>query len=118
MKALIRKELRTFFSTLMGYVVVCAFLLLTGLFLWVFPRKHPKKQACEQQKSANDHVPHQGAEKSPEFLSDECLHCEVRIYISNFIPSATFQSTDQATGLLAKRAFVFGQMLPNKADFR
>ncbi|MDB4494130.1 gliding motility-associated ABC transporter permease subunit GldF, partial [Flavobacteriales bacterium] len=37
MKALIRKELRTFFSTLMGYVVVCAFLLLTGLFLWVFP---------------------------------------------------------------------------------
>jgi ABC-2 type transport system permease protein len=37
MKALIRKELRAFFSTLMGYVVVCAFLLLTGLFLWVFP---------------------------------------------------------------------------------
>jgi ABC-2 type transport system permease protein len=37
MKSLIRKELRTFFSTLMGYVVVCAFLLLTGLFLWVFP---------------------------------------------------------------------------------
>lgn len=37
MKALIRKELRAFFSTLMGYVVVCAFLLLTGIFLWVFP---------------------------------------------------------------------------------
>lgn len=37
MKALIRKELQIFFSTLMGYVVVCAFLLLTGVFLWVFP---------------------------------------------------------------------------------
>jgi ABC-2 type transport system permease protein len=37
MKALIRKELRSFFSTLTGYVVVSAYLLLTGLFLWVFP---------------------------------------------------------------------------------
>ncbi len=37
MRALIAKEFRTFFSSLMGYVVVASFLLLMGLFLWVFP---------------------------------------------------------------------------------
>lgn len=37
MFALFLKELRGFFSTLMGYVVVAVFLLLMGLFLWVFP---------------------------------------------------------------------------------
>ncbi len=34
---LISKEFRSFFSSLMGYVVVAAFLLIMGLFLWVFP---------------------------------------------------------------------------------
>ncbi len=37
MIALAIKELRAFFSTLMGYVVVAIFLLLTGLIMWVFP---------------------------------------------------------------------------------
>ena len=37
MFALISKEFRSFFSSLMGYVVVAAFLLIMGLFLWVFP---------------------------------------------------------------------------------
>ena len=37
MKALILKEIRSFFSSLTGYVVISAFLLLMGLFLWVFP---------------------------------------------------------------------------------
>ena len=37
MFALVRKEFRAFFSTLLGYVAVSMFLLLNGLFLWVFP---------------------------------------------------------------------------------
>lgn len=37
MISLFLKELRGFFSTLMGYVVVAVFLLLLGLLLWVFP---------------------------------------------------------------------------------
>ena len=37
MFALVRKEFQAFFSTLLGYVVVSIFLLLNGLFLWVFP---------------------------------------------------------------------------------
>jgi ABC-2 type transport system permease protein len=37
MRALILKEIRGFFSSLIGYVVVLAFLLMVGLFLWVFP---------------------------------------------------------------------------------
>jgi len=37
MRALILKEIRSFFSSLIGYVVVIAFLLMVGLFLWVFP---------------------------------------------------------------------------------
>ncbi|MDG2209053.1 MAG: ABC transporter permease, partial [Flavobacteriales bacterium] len=37
MIALIRKEIRAFFGSFTGYIVVGAFLLMTGLFLWVFP---------------------------------------------------------------------------------
>lgn len=37
MLALIRKELRGFLGSLIGQIVVAVFLLLTGLFLWVFP---------------------------------------------------------------------------------
>ncbi|UPT65955.1 MAG: gliding motility-associated ABC transporter permease subunit GldF [Sphingobacteriales bacterium JAD_PAG50586_3] len=37
MTALISKEIRSFLSSLTGYIVISMFLLLTGLFLWVFP---------------------------------------------------------------------------------
>ena len=37
MRALVLKEVRSFFSSLMGYTVVAVFLLFTGLFLWIFP---------------------------------------------------------------------------------
>lgn len=37
MLALIRKELRGFLGSLIGHIVIAVFLLLTGLFLWVFP---------------------------------------------------------------------------------
>jgi ABC-2 type transport system permease protein len=37
MKALLFKEIRSFLSSLIGYVVMGVFLLITGLFLWVFP---------------------------------------------------------------------------------
>ena len=37
MKALFLKEIRSFLSSLIGYVVMGVFLLITGLFLWVFP---------------------------------------------------------------------------------
>lgn len=37
MYALIRKELRGFLGSLIGQIVVVVFLLVTGLFLWVFP---------------------------------------------------------------------------------
>lgn len=36
MKAILKKELNAFFSTPVGYMVIGAFLLLNGLFLWVF----------------------------------------------------------------------------------
>lgn len=36
MLALIKKEIRSFLSSLTGYIVITIFLLLTGLFLWVF----------------------------------------------------------------------------------
>lgn len=36
MLALINKEIRSFLSSLTGYIVITIFLLLTGLFLWVF----------------------------------------------------------------------------------
>lgn len=37
MLALILKEIRGFLGSLIGHIVVVVFLLLTGLFLWVFP---------------------------------------------------------------------------------
>lgn len=37
MLQLLKKEIAGFFSSLTGYVVIIVFLLLTGLFLWVFP---------------------------------------------------------------------------------
>lgn len=37
MIALLKKEIRTFLSSLIGYVVICVFLLITGLFMWIFP---------------------------------------------------------------------------------
>ncbi len=36
MFALIRKEINTFFSSAVGYLVIALFLILNGLFLWVF----------------------------------------------------------------------------------
>ncbi|MEW7291579.1 gliding motility-associated ABC transporter substrate-binding protein GldG [Aquimarina sp. 2304DJ70-9] len=36
MFALIRKEINTFFSSVVGYLVIAIFLILNGLFLWVF----------------------------------------------------------------------------------
>lgn len=37
MYALLKKEIRTFLSSLIGYVVIAVFLLITGLFMWIFP---------------------------------------------------------------------------------
>lgn len=37
MLALLGKEIRTFLSSLIGYVVISVFLLITGLFMWIFP---------------------------------------------------------------------------------
>ena len=37
MYTLFRKEVSTFLSSLIGYVVIAVFLLITGLFIWVFP---------------------------------------------------------------------------------
>ena len=37
MFALIQNEISGFFSTLTGYIVIIVFLLLNGLFIWVFP---------------------------------------------------------------------------------
>jgi ABC-2 type transport system permease protein len=37
MTALISKEIRSFLSSLTGYIVISMFLLLTGGFIWVFP---------------------------------------------------------------------------------
>lgn len=36
MLVLLRKEFSTFFSSPMGYIVIGVFLLITGMFLWVF----------------------------------------------------------------------------------
>lgn len=36
MLALIRKEINTFFASAIGYLVIAIFLLINGLFLWVF----------------------------------------------------------------------------------
>ncbi|MCH7534312.1 MAG: gliding motility-associated ABC transporter permease subunit GldF [Bacteroidetes bacterium] len=37
MLALLKKEITSFLSSLIGYIVICVFLLSLGLFLWVFP---------------------------------------------------------------------------------
>ncbi len=37
MRALILKEIKSFLSSVIGYVVIAVFLLLTGLFMWGFP---------------------------------------------------------------------------------
>lgn len=37
MTALLLKEIRSFLSSLIGYVVIGVFLLLVGLFMWIFP---------------------------------------------------------------------------------
>jgi len=37
MIALLKKEIGNFFSSIIGYLVIIVFLLITGLFLWVFP---------------------------------------------------------------------------------
>lgn len=37
MRALIGKEIQGFLGSLIGHMVIVVFLLLTGLFLWVFP---------------------------------------------------------------------------------
>ncbi len=37
MLALLKRELNGFFNSLIAYVVVAVFLIITGLFLWVFP---------------------------------------------------------------------------------
>jgi ABC-2 type transport system permease protein len=40
MIVLLKKELRSFFSSATGYIVIGIFLLFTGLFLWVFPGQY------------------------------------------------------------------------------
>ena len=35
MYTLLKKEIRTFLSSLIGYILICVFLLLLGLFMWV-----------------------------------------------------------------------------------
>lgn len=37
MLSLLKKEVRGFFSSLTGYIVILLFLMITSLFLWVFP---------------------------------------------------------------------------------
>jgi len=37
MKALLLREIKSFFGSPIGYLVIAIFLLLNGLFLWVFP---------------------------------------------------------------------------------
>ena len=37
MRALIAKEIRSFFSSIIGYLVIAVYLLINGAFLWVFP---------------------------------------------------------------------------------
>ncbi len=37
MKAIFLKELRQFFSSLIGYIAIIVFLLVLGLFMWIFP---------------------------------------------------------------------------------
>ena len=37
MYTLFRKEISGFFSTLTGYIVIIVFLVINGLFMWIFP---------------------------------------------------------------------------------
>ena len=37
MFTLYKKEIRAFLSSLIGYIAICVFLLLAGLFLWILP---------------------------------------------------------------------------------
>ena len=37
MFAIFKKEIRQFFSSLIGYIAITVFLLVLGLFMWVFP---------------------------------------------------------------------------------
>ncbi|RUA24288.1 MAG: gliding motility-associated ABC transporter permease subunit GldF [Bacteroidetes bacterium] len=37
MIALLKKEIANFFASIIGYIVIIVFLMITGLFLWVFP---------------------------------------------------------------------------------
>ena len=37
---LLKKELRSFFSSATGYIVIGVFLLITSLFLWIFPGEY------------------------------------------------------------------------------
>lgn len=37
MFALLLKEIKSFLSSLIGYIAIAVFLIITGLFLWVFP---------------------------------------------------------------------------------
>lgn len=37
MLVLVKKEISSFFSSLTGYVVITVFLLIVGLFMWIFP---------------------------------------------------------------------------------
>ncbi|MBI1266772.1 MAG: gliding motility-associated ABC transporter permease subunit GldF [Cryomorphaceae bacterium] len=40
MKALLLKEIRSFLSSLIGYIVMAIFLLMISLFMWVFPGEY------------------------------------------------------------------------------
>ena len=40
MFAILQKELRAFFSSLMAYVIIGFFLIITGLWVWVFPESN------------------------------------------------------------------------------
>ena len=37
MRALLKKEINGFLNSLIGYIVICVFLLFVGLFMWVLP---------------------------------------------------------------------------------
>jgi ABC-2 type transport system permease protein len=37
MFSLLKKEVRTFFSSITGYLIISVYLIATGLFVWVFP---------------------------------------------------------------------------------
>jgi ABC-2 type transport system permease protein len=40
MYTLLRKEISSFLSSLIGYTVIIVFLLVNGLFLWIFPQQY------------------------------------------------------------------------------